>query len=75
VRIVALPERNKNKLKALEKQYANKLNMNRSLRIAQNNQLQFQAAKIMTFSDQWHINQILNLTIWLVTLHKTIFFR
>jgi len=52
VRIVALPERNKNKLKALEKQYANKLNMNRSLRIAQNNQLQFQAAKIMTFSDQ-----------------------
>tara|TARA_B100001964_G_scaffold1103_1_gene1313 strand:+ start:170 stop:397 length:228 start_codon:yes stop_codon:yes gene_type:complete len=75
VRIVALPERNKNKLKALEKQYANKLNMNRNLRIAQNNQLQFQAAKIMTFSDQWHINQILNLTIWLVTLHKTIFFR
>ena len=75
MRIVALPERNKNKLKALEKQYANKLNMNRSLRIAQNNQLQFQAAKIMTFSDQWHINQILNLTIWLVTLHKTIFFR
>ena len=75
MRIVALPESNKNKLKALEKQYANKLNMNRSLRIAQNNQLQFQAAKIMTFSDQWHINQILNLTIWLVTLHKTIFFR
>ncbi len=75
MRIVALPERNKNKLKALEKQYANKLNMNRSLRIAQNNQLQFQAAKIMTFSDQWHINQILNLTIWLVTLHKTIISR